>query len=370
MVTLRIPKFLLNLMISIRAVLLTLILLELGARIWLNHFASPEDYIRYALYTDIDPSAFRWTGHHYLNYYPSPNYHKDGTVHNSLGYRGDEFSIEKPAGVFRIVALGGSTVYTEKVKDNTQTFTAQLESILRRQYGYTNIQVINAGVPGYTSWESLINLEFRVLDLQPDLIIIYQNTNDVTARLVDPQAYRGDNSGYRKQWSAPPVPWWEHSTLLRIVGRRQDWSEQIRLRDMVEAPTTINRSGGDPYAALQQNKPVYFERNLRNMIAVARENGVAVMLATWAYAPGFDDYADRDYYQQAFAEQNDIIRHLGQTHHVPVFDFAAQMPQDKRYWADGRHVNEAGARLKAELFAAFIDQAGLISASPQPSAGP
>jgi hypothetical protein len=30
------------------------------------------------------------------------------------------------------------------------------------------------------------------------------------------------------------------------------------------------------------------------------------------------------------------------------------MPQDAQYWADGRHSNEAGALVKAALFAEFI----------------
>jgi lysophospholipase L1-like esterase len=61
------------------------------------------------------------------------------------------------------------------------------------------VQVINAGVGGYNCWEVLINLELRVLDLDPDLIIIYEGRNDVRAGLVEPASYRGDDSGRRKQ---------------------------------------------------------------------------------------------------------------------------------------------------------------------------
>ncbi len=245
--------------------------------------------------------------------------------------------MKKPEGGYRIAVLGGSAAYTEKVKDNAQTFTAQMEKILREQYGYHNVQVINAGVPGYTTWESLINLEFRVLDLEPDLIIIYHNTNDVHARLVLPAAYRGDNSGARVQWHEPPIKWWEHSAILRIASRKLDWTEQVRLDDFVEAPTTVDRTGADPYAALQQNPPVYFKRNLSNMLAVAKENHIKAMLATWAFSPHFGDYASEDYYQQAYKEQNEIIRQVALAHAVPVFDYGTEMTQDKAYWADGRH---------------------------------
>ena len=90
------------------------------------------------------------------------------------------------------------------------------------------------------------------------------------------------------------------------------------------------------------------------------ENQVKTLLATWAYSPHFGDYVSRDYYQQAYAEQNDILRQFETTHQIPVFDFAAKMPQSEEFWVDGRHVNEEGARLKAELFAEFINETGLL----------
>ncbi len=360
MTNIKIPKVIVNIALAIIAVLVTLALLEIGTRVWLNTLASADDFRRYALYSEIDPSVFRWTAHHYLNYYPSPHYNKDGTYHNSLGFRNDEFSVAKPKRVYRIVVIGGSTVYTEKVKDNDKTFSAQLEDILRNQYGYDKVQVINAGVPGYNTWESLINLEFRVLDLAPDLVIIYHNTNDVHTRLVLPETYRGDNIGARQQWSEPSIEWWEQSVALRIVSRKQRWTRQVRLADFVDASTTLENSGGDPSAVLQQNRPIYFQRNIANMIAIARENGVKVMLATWAYSPHFGDYASRDYYQQTYEEHNDIIRQFNTSHHLPIFDFATLMPQTEDFWADGRHVNEKGALLKAELFAEFLDEVGLI----------
>ena len=136
-----------------------------------------------------------------------------------MGYRNDEFPLEKPDGVYRIVALGGSSTYDVAIEDNAATFTAQLEKLLKEDYGYQNVQVINAGVPGYNSWEMLVNLEFRVLDLNPDLVIIYEGVNDVHARLVEPSAYRGDDLGRRQAWQAPRVALWEHSALLRILSR-------------------------------------------------------------------------------------------------------------------------------------------------------
>ena len=350
------------------SIFLTFFLLEIAARAWLNYLATPDQYDRYVLFTSIESKDFAWTPHPYLSYYPTPNYRRGQTSHNSLGYRNDEFSFEKPSGVYRIVALEGSSTYDVRIEDNAATFTAQLEKLLKENYGYQNVQVINAGVPGHNSWEILVNLEFRVLDLDPDLVIIYEGTNDVHARLVEPSAYRGDDSGRRQAWQVPRVALWEQSALLRILSRTMNMTRQVSVDDFVSAPTYLSwpyefRLSGEaegPTEILKKNPPIYFRRNLENMIAIAKEHDVTIMLATWAHSPYLNDYASKEYSQQGFQENNEVVKEVATGHHVPLFDFAEIMPQDASYWADGRHVNEAGALTKAQLFAEFIDTQGLI----------
>jgi lysophospholipase L1-like esterase len=96
------------------------------------------------------------------------------------------------------------------------------------------------------------------------------------------------------------------------------------------------------------------------MIAISEEHNIDILFSTWAYSPYLDDYASKAYYQQGFEENNNVVREVADRHHIPLFDFAAVMPQDAKYWADGRHFNEAGALAKARLFAEFIHGQGLI----------
>ena len=350
------------------SIFLTFLLLEIGARVWLKYLTTPAQYDRYVLFTSLEAKDYAWTPHPYLAYYPTPNYRKGRTSHNSLGYRSDEFPLEKPDGVFRIVALGGSSTYDVSIEDNDKTFTAQLEKLLHDDYGYQNVQVINAGVPGYNSWEILVNLEFRVLDLDPDLVIIYEGTNDVHARLVEPYAYRGDDFGRRRAWQPPSVALWERSALFRILSRAMNITRQVSVDDFVSAPTymswpfesRLNEKNLDPAEILEENPPIYFRRNLENMIAIAKEQEVQILFSTWAHSPNLNDYASEGYYQQGFQENNDVVKEVAVSDDIPLFDFAAVMPQDAMYWADGRHVNEAGALVKARLFAEFIHDHGLI----------
>ena len=357
-----------EIILPVFSILLTFFLLEFGARLWLHYLATPEQYDRYVLFTSIDAKDYAWTPHPYLSYFPTPNYEKGQTFHNSLGYRNEEFPLEKPSGVFRIVALGGSSTYDVSIKDNDDTFAAQLEKLLKEDYGYPDVQVINAGVSGYNSWEILVNLEFRVLDLDPDLVIIYEGTNDVHARMVEPSAYRGDDLGRRQAWQAPRVAIWEHSALLRILSRAMNITRQVSVDDFVSAPTYMSwpfesrliEDNLDPAEILKENPPIYFRRNLENMIAIAKEHDVQILFSTWAHSPNLNDYASEGYYQQGFRENNDVVKEVAVSHDIPLFDFAGVMPQEVIYWADGRHVNEAGALVKARLFAEYIHDQELI----------
>lgn len=285
----------------------------------------------------------RYAPHHYLNYIGRPGYRSpDGQVqHNSLGFRGPEISVPKAAGIFRIALLGSSSTYEIYVRDWHNDFARQLQRELRERTGNNQIDVINAGLPGWSSWEHLINFEFRVLPLDPDLVIVYAGGNDVHARLVTSSAYQGGNSGWRKQWERKPCV----SSLLcsKLLQRITNWDPEVYFD--VEAPTFgatddqgySNILGMTPMEALDRNPPVYFERNLRNIIAVAREHGVGVMLATWAHSNQFDDYASTPHYERGFIE-----------------------PMDREFWVDGRHNNRSGVALKATMFSEFIVREELI----------
>ena len=347
--------------------------LEALARVWLFLIASPVQFGRYALYDEVRPQNRRFSPHPYLNYYSTPNYVSLNGLsrHNSYGFRGKDIQVPKPKGLFRIAILGGSTVYSTAVEDDEKVFTAILEKTLKERYGHTNVEVVNAGCGGYNSWESLVDLEFRILDIEPDLVVVYHGTNDVHARLVNPKAYRGDDSGRRKQWSAPKRYFYESSVFLRILNKNLKIFrvDQNNIDYFVDAPTTKQNLidtgyneilGGTPMETLERNPPIYYERNLRNMVAIAKEHGVQIVLATWAWSPYFNQYTSAPHYIKGFEECNQVVKEVAETHHVPFFDFANLMPKDKQYWADGAHENEKGSVVKAEIWAQYLHKSGLL----------
>lgn len=100
---------------------------------------------------------------------------------NSLGYRGKEFSIKKPDGVFRIVCSGNSITFGEAATSESTAYPAVLEKVIRERREIAGpVEVINAGVMGYTSYQCLADLKTRLFALHPDLIILCTGWNDIT----------------------------------------------------------------------------------------------------------------------------------------------------------------------------------------------
>ena len=87
---------------------------------------------------------------------------------NSMGFRGPEFEEKKSEGTGRVIALGDSVTFGAQV-----SYPRMLGDCLGPKY-----QVINAGVPGYSSTQGLKLFRSRLVILRPDIIIVMYGWND------------------------------------------------------------------------------------------------------------------------------------------------------------------------------------------------
>lgn len=104
---------------------------------------------------------------------------------NSLGFRGHELPVEKPADEYRIFVVGGSTVFGWGEHEQN-SIPAKLEQLLKKEVQVGSpmkYRVINAGIPWYTSSQEAALIYFRILDLNPDAIIVLDGLNDVVTSL-------------------------------------------------------------------------------------------------------------------------------------------------------------------------------------------
>lgn len=109
----------------------------------------------------------------------------------------------------------------------------------------------------------------------------------------------------------------------------------------------------------QKNPPIYFERNLRSIIAIAEEFGVQAVLSTFAYTRQ-TSYRLLDGCYEDIDEHTEVIRKLANEYAILLNDFRKTMPQDIQYWKDTVHFSESGAYIQAKSFADLLHTNHLI----------
>ena len=362
---LNVSSLLQSVAVLLLSITIPLAILEVAMRFWFTTFGTENDRVAY-IYSleDILAQRNRFQGAPYINYGLTPN-HPD---HNSRGYRGDELSQDE---TFRIFTVGGSTTYGVSLP-NEATYPATLKNLL--QVDFPQVEVVNAGVQAYASPDTLANFTYRILDDKPDMLIIYHAVNDVVIRLVDPAQYNGANPA-RGIWQNNAQV--SSSALYRFVTINLGLTKSPGYLDSLlrtdtqtcSDPAYCSEWDMTPQQLLDANPPIYFERNLRNLITLAQANDVQVVLSTWAYFPDAVnnfEYMTRPHMQSGVAEHNEIIRRIAAELDLPLIDLAETMPVDDTLWQDGLHMTPAGTLEQATQYAAFLAENNLIPETANP----
>lgn len=345
----------------------------------------------------LDPEALamknaRVGGHPYLAYANRPGFSSDKRFeggqqfsHNSLGFRGRELTVEKPAGVFRIACLGGSSTYGQSESCDEVLWPARLEVLLNENapQGASRVEVINAGCQGYSTFESLINLELRVVDLAPDLVLVYHGINDMRCALYR-QPVR-DNTHWRAVWPVERPSRLEQfvqsSTTFRFLRNLDDsW---IRRRSQLGSYVIV---AFDPVADqyFKSDPPTQgfdnIRRNLRSIAAVSRAHGARPIFLTQAmrYSDISQDAPSRDMQVWGLGRVKELLREVGAGLDVPVLDIAPtieaeaarQIAAGEVVEVDGKvrdlvftsevHFTDAGSDLMARTLAAALVAGGHV----------
>ncbi len=194
---------------------------------------------------------------------------------NRLGFRGPEIEREK-GDHFRIVALGESTTFGATLNPQDLPWTEVLEQrIAAELVCERSVQVINAGVPGFTLANNLSRMRGEILPLEPDLILSYHGYNGFPYILQQIPPVRVGN--------APRL----HSRPSQILARgelaiRQWWFRrryrEARAIDAADLQVDLKRSR---YADLY-----------RRLMILSGTHGVETVLLTFNMAVDADSSAE------------------------------------------------------------------------------
>jgi lysophospholipase L1-like esterase len=177
----------------------TLLLLESGARAIFAMKAGRKALLYGIPWLQREPPVHTVMDHGnrvagYTKYFPNetkrdykPDTHEEFPVAiNGHGFRGHDFSDQKPAGVVRVVTLGASSTFGYHDRDD-ETYPYYLEQRLNAKAG-KRFEVINLGIPHLRSWEILALFRAEGLPLEPDVVTFYEAINDSVADLRPSEA--------------------------------------------------------------------------------------------------------------------------------------------------------------------------------------
>jgi lysophospholipase L1-like esterase len=254
----------------------------------------------------------------------------------------ERHELEAAAGVFRVATLGDScTAYCVSTRDS---FPKLAEHFLNARSDRP-VEVLNAAVASYSSFQGLQRLKHAVLPYRPDLITVFFGWNDH----------------------------WITGTPDREIVLRSEWETRLvnaldHLRLYQAGGWLLARAGrgkavpGQPAESVPRVDLESYDENLREFAATAHAAGIQVLFMT---APqDLRDWDNPDLQPLSTRElvalhtrYNDIVRAVAAETGMGLLDLEAIFEQQKprRLIAkDGIHFNPAGCRLTANAVTARI----------------
>lgn len=191
---------------------------------------------------------------------------------NRDGHRGPVWP-ERPQESDPLVACFGDSVTFGFRVSNGETYPAQLQKALR-QHGLENAQVINHGIPGYSSFQGSRLMESVLGEHSPDVVVISYGANDLEVDLTSDRekGIHGEHLVTRIKLLLSKL------ALVQWLGP----DRQKRSTDNSTEPWPRRVSFAET------------EENLKNMVRMARNKGARVILLNSVFVvPAYRELLER-----------------------------------------------------------------------------
>lgn len=264
-----------------------------------------------------------------------------------------------------ILFLGGST--TECYYVDEEARFPYLAGRLLEESG-KKINSINSGKSGNHSMHSINILLNKGLALNPDIVVMMHNVNDLNTLMHD-------NTYWNENTSRSLLITNEHRTLAgnmkdtvrRLVPRLYFVARIVKAKywNPVDETDEFAHSRGKRLAIDERKIFELFAKNLQAFINVSRAYGIRPVLMTQAsrFKENPDSIITKNVkpvedlgiayqkYRGLHIRMNEIVREVGSANHVLVIDLAREVPRSNSYLYDPVHFNDNGSRYVARLIA-------------------
>ena len=139
--------------------------------------------------------------------------------YNRDGFRDREYTLAKPRGKFRILAVGDSQTFGHGIERLEDTFPKRLETLLNQGMERPKFEVLNFARPGWNTADQLQYIYKKGFLYQPDLILLNFFHNDLPPSLL----FDCDSKDRELVPEIGPlVEWFHRSFLYRFLKFRMN----------------------------------------------------------------------------------------------------------------------------------------------------
>lgn len=256
---------------------------------------------------------------------------------------------------FNLFCLGGST--TEFKDKQGRDWPSLTQKLLNQKLGIDSIRIFNLGKQWYTTQHTLINYQQNLRKLEPDVIIIMHNINDL---LLNADFSRFSNGRFREDYGhflGPEAYMVKYGSLAEFIFnnfkllwyryepadvKTNKFPGLVSFRNNLKIITELARNSNTKIILMTQ--PNIYKENMTK-----EELQSLHMLNREAIGDGI-----RWTYETAFAgikKYNDAIRELSSELNIPLIDLEKVVPKSLEYFYDDVHYTDKTYDIISEYLA-------------------
>lgn len=267
-----------------------------------------------------------------------------------------------------ILFLGGSTTECITVSEEKR-YPYAVGRILEEETGYA-VNSYNGGIGGGTSHDSLDNLMHKGLWLEPDIVVLHHNINDLIMLL------KYEDYVYT-QWGAYYDFYWMQTAGTNLVGNGFAARVKNALNQLfpsiagriAELKKTEAQPGVETAETSYDKEVIYskFRKNLEMFISICKINEITPVLMTQANrlgeqpdeliqmlydaCGGYELGIEYGEFWILYEEMNNIIRTTAKEHNVLCIDLESNIENSSENFYDMVHYTDEGSVKAASVIA-------------------
>lgn len=249
--------------------------------------------------------------------------------YNAQGFKGPVMAVPKPAGLLRVMCYGDSN--TDGPADGG--WAVYLGKALQDLMPGRAVEVVNAGVSGYSSYQGFRRFEREVDRYQPDMILVSYGWNDAPDAVDKPD----------REFQPPSAAVVAIQQALFVSRAYRYLLQCLRewQRDSGRAPKTVG-----PRVSIAD-----YEANMRAFAGEARKRGIKIALMTRPHRETLEVLAKQTNWRKKVPAYNDALRSLAAKDGLPLIDVQAEAAPHPHLFIDECHFTMDGHRLAARRIA-------------------